>query len=105
MREFGVEVSTDELVALERALRGLGTDEARSAVAKAHRDPGLLVPKEREAVLAAARIALDAASGATKDSWKGLARLAVELESELEPEQQTEVDAPPTQRRSRSTGK
>lgn len=101
MREFGVEVSTAELVALERALRGLGTDEARSAVAKAHRDPALLVPKEREAVLAAVRIALEAASGATRDGWKGLAR----LEAELEREQETEAAAKQTQRRSPSTRK
>jgi hypothetical protein len=101
MLEFGVEVSTGELVALERALRGIGTDAARSALAKAHRAPVVLVPQEREAVLSALRIVLDETPRTADDDWKGLAR----LNAQLVHEQETEVDAPPTQRRPRSTRK
>ena len=53
MLEFGVEVTTDELIALERALRGLETDDARAAATKAHRTPVVLTVKERDAVLSA----------------------------------------------------
>ena len=101
MLEFGVEVSTDELVALERALRGLDTDAARSALAKAHRDPVLLTRNEREAVLSAHRVVLEGAPGAASDSWEGLARLAAKLERE----QETEVEEPPPQRKPRSARK
>ena len=100
MLEFGVEVTTAELVALERALRGLDTDAARSALTKAHRTPVVLMVKEREAVLAALQVVLGdpPAAGSGRD---GLARLA----SKLEHEQDTGVDEPPPPRRTRSTKK
>jgi hypothetical protein len=101
MLEFGVEVSTGELIALERALRGLDTDAARSALAKAHREPVVLVPNERAAVLSALRIVLEEAPSSADDDWKGLARLSARLVHE----QETEVDVPPPQRRPRSTRK
>ena len=101
MLEFGVEVSTGELVALERALRELDTDAARSAVAKAHRNPAPLLPKEREAVLAALRIVLDDQPRATQNTWVGLARLTVKLEHE----QAAEAGEPPPQERPRPTRK
>src|SRR5262245_14970445 len=102
MLEFGVEVSTGELVALERALRGLDTDAARSALAKAHREPVVLVPNERAAVLSALQVVLEGAPGSADDDWKGLAR----LNAKLVHEQETEVDVPPPpQRRRRSTRK
>jgi hypothetical protein len=98
MLEFGVEVTTGELVALERALRALDTDAARSALTKAHRTPVVLMVKEREAVLAALRVVLEdppAADG----GWDGLARLA----SELEHERETEAEEPQPPRRTRPT--
>ncbi len=98
MLEFGVEVTTAELVAVERALRGLDTDAARTALAKAHRVPVVLVPTEREAVLAALEIVLESAPGAA-DDWKGLAK----LNAKLQHEQETELDAPPAPKRPRST--
>ena len=101
MLEFGVEVSTDELVALERALRGLDTDAARSALAKAHRDPVLLTRKEREAVLSAHRVVLEGVPGAADDTWAGLARLAAKLARE----QEADVEEPPAHRKPRSTRK
>jgi hypothetical protein len=101
MLEFGVEVSTGELVALERALRGLDTDAARSALAKAHRAPVVLMRMEREAVLSALRVVLEEAPRTGDENWDGLAQLA----STLEREQETEVDEPPPQRRPRSTKK
>ena len=93
MREFGVEVTTGELVALERALRRLDTDAARSALTRAHRTPVVLTVKEREAVLAALRVVLGdppAADG----SRDGLDRLVTRLEHE----QETAVDEPPPRR-------
>ena len=100
MLEFGVEVTTGELVALERALRGLDTDAARSALMKAHRTPVVLLVKEREAVLAALGLVL--ADPTAADSGRdGLARLAAKLEHE----QETAVDEPPPPRRTRSTKK
>jgi len=101
MLEFGVEVTTGELVALERALRALDTDAARAALAKAHRTPVVLLPKEREAVLAALRVVLDDAAKATDSDQVGLIRLAAKLEQEHE----AEVNEPPPQRRTRSTKK
>jgi hypothetical protein len=101
MLEFGVEVSTGELVALERVLRGLDAEAARSALAKAHRVPVVLLPKEREAVLSALRVVLQEAPSAADENWKGLALLA----SKLEREQETEVAEPPPQRRPRPTRK
>jgi hypothetical protein len=101
MLEFGVEVETGELVALERALRGLGTDAAKSALAKAHRVPVVLVPDEREAVLSALRIVLEEAPGAPDDPRKGLAK----LNAKLQHEQETDVDPPPPQPRRRSAKK
>ena len=101
MREFGVEVTTGELVAVERALRALGTDAARSALAKAHLVPVVLVPGERDAVLAALRIVLEEAPRGEDDDWKGLAR----LNAKLQHEQETEPDAPPAPKRTRSTRK
>jgi hypothetical protein len=98
MLEFGVEVTTAELVAVERALRGLGTDAARSALAKAHRVPVALVPGEREAVLSALGMVLEGGAG---DEWKGLAR----LNAKLQHEQETELDAPPAPPKPRSTRK
>jgi hypothetical protein len=99
MLEFGVEVSTAELIALERALRGLDTDEARSALAKAHRTPVLLTAKEREAVLSALG-ALRDAPGVADNYGEGLARLAHRLERE----QETAPDEPPPPKpRSRRT--
>jgi hypothetical protein len=99
MLEFGVEVSTAELIALERALRGLDTDDARAAVTKAHRSPAVLTANEREAVLSALQ-ALLGDPGAADDKWDGLARLATKLEHE----QETAVaEAPPPTRRTRST--
>lgn len=88
MLEFGIEVSTGELVAVERALRGLDTDAARSAMGKAHRTPVVLTVVEREAVLSALRIVLESP---TDSRWDGLARLAAKLEHE----QENAVDAPP----------
>lgn len=99
MLEFGVEVSTDELVALERALRGLGSDAARSALAKAHRTPVVLAPKEREAVLSALRIILEETPTRPAHGWKGLARLVIRLERE----QEAEPDEPPQRERPRPT--
>ena len=100
MLEFGVEVTTGELVALERALRGLDTDAARSALTKAHRTPVVLMVKERDAVLAALRVVLGDPS--TADGGRdGLARLA----SKLEHEQETAVDEQPPPRRTRPTKK
>lgn len=98
MLEFGVEVTTAELIALERALRGLDTDDARAAATKAHRSPVVLTVKEREAVLSALRLVLGdpAAAG---NHWDGLARLAARLEQE----QETAVDEAPPARRTRST--
>jgi hypothetical protein len=101
MLEFGVEVSTGELVALERALRELGADAARSAVAKAHRVPVALIPAERKAVLSALRIVLEEAPGAADADQKGLAK----LNARLQHEQESEVDAPPPPTRPRSTRK
>ena len=98
MLEFGVEVSTDELIALERALRGLDTDDARAAVTKAHRSPALLTANEREAVLSALQALLGDPAAAGND-WDGLARLAAKLEHEKE----TAVAEPPPARRARST--
>ena len=98
MLEFGVEVTTAELIALERALRGLDTDDARAAVTKAHRSPAVLTANEREAVLSALR-ALLGDPGATDNKWEGLARLAAKLEHE----QETAVAEPPPARRTRST--
>jgi len=98
MLEFGVEVSTGELVALERALRTLGTDAARSAVAKAHRVPVVLVPAEREAVLSALRSVLEA-SGVADAHRAGLAK----LNDRLQHEQESELEASPPPRRPRST--
>lgn len=98
MLEFGVEVTTGELVALERALRGLDTDAARSALTKAHRVPVVLMVSEREAVLSALRVVLGD-SPAADSGWDGLARLV----SKLEHERETEVDEPPPPRRTRST--
>ena len=99
MLEFGVEVTTAELVALERALRGLDTDAARSALTKAHRTPVALVAAEREAVLSALRVVLEG-STAVDGGSDGLARLA----SKLEHEQETAVDEPPAPRtRTRKT--
>jgi hypothetical protein len=98
MLEFGVEVTTGELIALERALRDLDTDDARAAVTKAHRSPALLTANEREAVLSALRIVLG--DPATADNrWDGLARLAAKLEHD----QETAVAEPPPARRTRST--
>ena len=98
MLEFGVEVTTAELIALERALRGLDTDDARAAVTKAHRSPAVLTANEREAVLSALR-ALLGDPGAAYNKWEGLARLAAKLEHE----QETAVAEPPPARRTRST--
>ena len=97
MLEFGVEVTTGELVALERALRGLDTDAARSAVTKAHRSPAVLMVNEREAVLSALRVVLGDPAAADS-GWDGLARLAAKLEHE----QETMADEPPPARRTRS---
>lgn len=97
MLEFGVEVTTAELIALERALRGLDTDDARAAVAKAHRSPTVLTANEREAVLSALRAIVG--DPAAADKWDGLARLAAKLEHE----QETAVAEPPPARRTRST--
>ena len=100
MLEFGVEVTTGELVALERALRGLDTEAARSALTKAHRTPVVLMVREREAVLAALRVILG--DPPTTDGGRdGLARLAAKLEHE----QETAVDEPAPPRRTRSTKK
>src|SRR5262245_51210911 len=101
MLEFGVEVSTGELVALERALRALGTDAAWSALAKAHRNPVVLAPKEREAVLSALGIVLEEPPPRPDHGWKGLAR----LKARLEREQEAEPDEPPPQQRPRPTRK
>lgn len=98
MLEFGVEVTTAELIALERALRGLDTDDARAAVTKAHRSPAVLTANEREAVLSALQ-ALLGDPGAADNKWEGLARLAAKLEHE----QETAVAEPPPARRTRST--
>lgn len=98
MLEFGVEVSTAELIALERALRGLDTDEARTAATKAHRTPVVLTVKEREAVLSALRLVLGDPTAAD-DGWDGLTRLAARLEQE----QETAVEEAPPARRTRST--
>jgi Arc/MetJ family transcription regulator len=98
MLEFGVEVTTGELVALERALRRLDTDDARAAVTKAHRPPALLTANERETVLLALR-ALLGDPGAADNEWDGLARLATKLEHE----QETAVAESPPKRRARST--
>jgi len=98
MLEFGVEVTTAELIALERALRGLDTDDARAAVTKAHRSPAVLTANEREAVLSALR-ALLGDPDAADNKWEGLARLAAKLEHE----QETAVAEPPPARRTRST--
>ena len=100
MLEFGVEVTTGELVALERALRGLDTDAARSALTKAHRTPVVLMAKEREAVLTALGVVLGD-PGAADSGWDGLARLAAKLEHD----QDTAVDEPPPPRRTRSVKK
>jgi hypothetical protein len=100
MLEFGVEVTTGELVALERALRGLDTDAARSALTKAHRTPVVLMVKERDAVLEALRVVLED-SPAADGGRDGLARLA----SKLEHEQETAVDEPAPARRTRPTKK
>jgi hypothetical protein len=100
MLEFGVEVTTGELVALERALRGLDTDAARSALTKAHRTPVVLLVKEREAVVMALGVVLGDSAAADGGS-EGLARLAAKLEHE----QETSVDEPPPPRRTRSTKK
>lgn len=97
MLEFGVEVTTAELIALERALRGLDTDDARAAVAKAHRSPAVLTANERDAVLSALRAIVG--DPAAADKWDGLARLAAKLEHE----QETAVAEPPPARRTRST--
>jgi hypothetical protein len=98
MLEFGVEITTAELIALERALRGLDTEDARAAVTKAHRSAAVLTAKEREAVLSALR-ALLGDPGAADNGWDGLARLAAKLERE----QQTAVAEAPPARRTRST--
>ena len=98
MLEFGVEVTTAELIALERALRGLDTDDARAAVTKAHRSPTALTANERDAVLSALE-ALLADSGAADKGWDGLTRLAAKLEHE----QETAVAEAPPARRTRST--
>ena len=98
MLEFGVEVTTGELIALERALRGLDTDDARAAVTKAHRSPALLTANEREAVLSALQTLLGDPGGADND-WGGLVRLAAKLQHD----QETAVAEPPPARRTRST--
>jgi hypothetical protein len=98
MLEFGVEVTTGELIALERALRALDTEDARAAVTKAHRSPTVLTGNERDAVLAALRALLEDA-GAADNKWDGLARLAAKLEHE----QETAVAEPSPARRTRST--
>ena len=97
MLEFGVEVTTAELIALERALRGLDTDDARAAVAKAHRSPTVLTANEREAVLSALQ-ALLGDPGAADKGLDGLARLAAKLEHE----QETAAAEPTPARRTRS---
>lgn len=97
MLEFGVEVSTAELIALERALRGLDTEDARAAATKAHRSPVVLTVKERDAVLSALRLVLGDPAAAD-NGWDGLARLAAKLEHE----QETAVDEPPPARRTRT---
>lgn len=98
MREFGVEVATGDLVALERALRGLDTDAARSALTKAHRTSVVLMAREREAVLAALRVVLGD-SPVADAGCDGLARLA----SKLKHEQETTVDERPPSRRASPT--
>lgn len=98
MLEFGVEVTTAELIALERALRGLDTDDARAAVTKAHRSPTVLTANERDAVLSALR-ALLGDPGAADNNWDGLTRLATKLEHE----QETAAAESPPARRTRST--
>ena len=100
MLEFGVPVTTDELVALERALRALDTDAARSALTKAHRTPVALASAERDAVLSALGAVL-AESAADESGWVGLARLATKLEHVRD----TAVDERPPPRRTRSTKK
>lgn len=100
MLEFGVGVTTAELVALERALRGLDTEAARSALTKAHRTPVVLMVDEREAVLAALRVVLGDPIAADEDR-EGLTRLAAKLEHERE----TVVDELPPPRRTRPTKK
>lgn len=83
MREFGVEVTTAELVTLESALRGQNTAESRSAVAKGHlATPGLTF-EERAAVLSAAQTALDEPPTEPGSSWGlGLNTLVARLERE-----------------------
>jgi hypothetical protein len=100
MLEFGVEVTTAELIALERALRGLETDDARAAATKAHRTPVVLTLEERAAVLSALRLVLGEGTEAGKGN-EGLARLAAKLEHE----QETAAAESPPARRTRSTKK
>ena len=101
MLEFGEEVSTEELIALDRALRDLGTDAAWSALAKAHHNQVGLAPTEREAVLTALRVVLEQPPNRPDHGWKGLAQLA----SKLEHEQANEPDEPPPKPRARSPRK
>ena len=100
MLEFGVEVTTGELVELERAMRGLDTEAARSALTKAHRTPSVLAVEEREAVLSALRLVLGDPT-APESARNGLVRLAAKLEQERE----TAADEPTPTRRTRSTRK
>jgi hypothetical protein len=92
MLEFGVEVSTGELVVLERALRDLDTADAWSALSKGHRAGVVLTLKEREAVLEALSVVMS-----QTENLPGLAQLSSKLEQEqaagIEPE------SPPPARR------
>ena len=85
VREFGQDVSTAELIALETTLRALGTDEARAAAGKAHLLPSELTYDERSAVLEALR-ALSATDGID-----GRGPALATLEAKLEEEQSTTV--------------
>jgi hypothetical protein len=100
MLEFGVEVSTDELVALERALRGLDTPAARAAIAKAHHAAAALTADEREAVLSALRTVLGDAPGSAAETRRGLPLLVPKLELEQETE---DAEPPPKPARSKKT--
>ena len=101
MLEFGVEVTTNELVALERALRSLDTDAARAAIAKAHHHTVSPEPTEREAVLSALQLVLQQPPTTTQQPRQGLAHLATKLQRQ----QQTETTQPPPPARPRATRK